>query len=63
MERVDVALGDRPSGGHEGLGGHLAPEHPLALLLGLGASEDVDLDGLEIEELDELVEGFAHRAM
>jgi len=34
---------------------------PLALLVGLLAPEDVDLDGLEIEEADEEVERFVTR--
>ena len=38
------------------------PKHPLALLVGAHAPEDVDLDGLEVEQLDEEVEGVAHRS-
>src|SRR5690242_2917576 len=41
---------DGPPGGHEGLARDLPPEHALALLVGAHATEDVDLDGLEIEE-------------
>ena len=47
-------------GGHEGLGGHLAAEDPLAVLVGAQAAEDVDLDGLEVEQVDQEVEVFAH---
>jgi putative flippase GtrA len=48
---------DGPGGGHEGLAGDLAPEHPLALHVGAVAPEDVDLDGLEVEEPDQVVDG------
>jgi hypothetical protein len=46
--------------GHEGLGRHLPTEDALAALVGAHPSEDVDLDGLDVEELDEEVEGVAH---
>ena len=48
---------DGAGGGDEGLAGHLAAEHPLALLVGADAPEDVDLDGLEVEQRDEVVDG------
>ena len=63
MQRVDPAVLDGAAGGHQGLGGHLAPEDPLALLVGLDAPEDVHLDGLEVEQVDQEVEGLAHPAM
>ncbi len=46
---------------HQRLGRDLTSEHPLAVLVGAHASEDVDLDGLEVEELHEKFERFAHR--
>ena len=57
---MDAPALDGPAGGHEGLRGDLAAEHPLAVLVGTDASEDVHLDGLEIEELHQEVERFAH---
>ena len=47
----------------EGLGGHLAPEDPLALFVGLNAPEDVHLNRLEVEQVDEELEGCAHGPM
>jgi hypothetical protein len=43
--------------------GDLAAEDALALFVGLNASEDVDLYGFEVEELDEKVEGFGHHTI
>ena len=63
MKRVDLARADRPPGRHERLGRHLATEDPLNLLDRLDPPEEVDLDRLEIEQVDQLVEGFAHRDM
>jgi putative flippase GtrA len=64
MERVHLAaLFDRASGGHQGLSRHLPTEDALALLVGALASEDVDLDGFEVEETDERVEGVGHLLM
>ena len=60
MEGVGPTHLDGPSGRHQGLGRHLAAEHPLPLLVGADAAEDVDLDGLEIEQVDQEVKGFAH---
>ena len=51
---------DRAGGGDQRLAGDLAAEHPLAVLVGRAAAEEVDLDGFEIEQLDEVVEG-GHR--
>ena len=53
VQRVGPADLDGAAGGHEGLGGHLAAEDALALLVGVGPAEDVDLDGLEVEEVDQ----------
>ena len=47
---------DRAGGGDEGLAGHLPAEHALAVLVGRDATEDVDLDGLEVEQGHEVVE-------
>ncbi len=59
MERVDrPARLHRAGGGHEGLARHLPAEDALALLVGRDASEEVDLDGLEVEELHERVDGL-----
>src|SRR3954449_6007785 len=52
--------GDRAAGGHQRLPRHLAAEHPLALLVGTAAPEDVHLDGFEVEDLDELVQCGGH---
>ena len=58
MQRVHGAgLVDRAGGGDERLAGDLATEHSLALLVGGVAAEDVDLDRVEVEEIDEVVEG------
>ncbi len=61
VEGMDPADFDRAAGGHQGLGGDLAAEHPLPVLVGADASEDVDFDGLEIEQVDEEIECVAHR--
>src|SRR4029450_11749809 len=42
---------DGPSGGHQGLAGHLAAEDPLEILVRAAAPEDVLLDLLEVEDL------------
>ena len=58
VQRVDQAarLVDRAGRGDQRLPGHLAAEHPLAVLVGRAAAEDVDLDGLEVEQRHEIVE-------
>ena len=62
VQRVHPAVLDGAPGRHEGLPGHLAAEDALALLVGLGAAEDVDLDGLEVEQVDEELQRRAHGA-
>ena len=63
MQRVDVAVVvDRAGRGHERLAGHLAAEDALAVLVGRHAPEDVDLDRLEVEQLDEVVDGVLGHA-
>jgi hypothetical protein len=60
---MDAAVVDGAAGGHEGLSGDLAAEDALALLVGLGPAEDVDLNGLEVEQVDEKLQGRAHSPM
>jgi hypothetical protein len=48
----------------ECLAGDLATEDPLSLLVGVHPTEDVDLDGFEVEEIDERVDvvlGHLHK--
>jgi hypothetical protein len=52
-----------PPGGDERLAGHLAAEDPLQVLVRAAASEDVDLDPLQIEELDEHALRGHHRTL
>src|SRR5438552_3957728 len=54
-----VALHRAPRG-HQGLARHLAPVHALALLVGAHPAEDVHLDGLEVQDRDEVVQRRAH---
>ena len=63
MERVHAAVLDGAARRHQRLAGHLPAEDALALLVGLGAAEDVDLDRFEVEEIDEELQGRAHRPM
>jgi putative flippase GtrA len=60
---MDTPVAHRATGGHQGLAGYLAAEHPLSRLVGLEPAEDVDLDGLEVEQTDQEVEGLAHLVM
>ncbi len=65
MQGVDVQLRFHgASGGHQRLAGNLAPVDPLAVDVGAVASEDVDLDRLEVEQIDEAVHGaLIHRSI
>jgi hypothetical protein len=55
VQRVDLrTVADGAGGRHERLPCDLAPEDPLAVLVGTEPPEDVDLDGLDVEELDHL---------
>ena len=54
---------DRAPGRHERLPRHLAAEHALTLLVGLDAPEDVDLNGFEVKQIDEELQGRAHPPM
>jgi hypothetical protein len=58
VQRVDEAppFVDGASGGDERLAGHLAAEDALAVLVRRAATEDVDLDRLEIEQRHQVVE-------
>ena len=61
MQRVwSPPLLHGPARGHQRLGRDLTAEHALAVLIGTHPPEDVDLDGLEVEEVDQKIEGFAH---
>ena len=53
---MDTAALHGASRRHQRLSGDLSAEHPLTVLVGTHASEDVHLDRLEIEELDQKVE-------
>ena len=54
---------DGPASGHECLCGNLAAKDALALLVGLDAPEDVDLNGFEVKQVDEELQGRAHPPM
>ena len=58
MERMDesIALVDRAGRSHQRLAGHLSTEHPLSILVGRVAAEDVHLDRFEVEQPDEVVQ-------
>ena len=61
VQRVHaLVVVDGAAGGHQGLSGDLPAEHPLAVLVGAQPSEDVDLDGLEVEQLHQGVERSPH---
>ncbi len=63
VQRVHLAVFDGAPGGHERLAGHLAAEDALAVLVGLDATEDIDLDRLEVQQVDEEVQVRAHAPM
>ncbi len=59
MQRVHLQfVRHRPGRRHQGLARHLAAEHPLAVLVGAEPPEDVDLDGLEVEQVDQGIDGL-----
>ena len=60
VQRVRSPAFDRSPGGHQRLCRHLAAEHALTVLIGAHTPKDVDLDGLEIEKVDQKIEGFTH---
>lgn len=55
-----IAVVDGARCSHQCLTRHLSTEHALTLLLRRTAAEDVHLDGFEVEERDEVGEGFGH---
>jgi hypothetical protein len=57
MQRVHAAIAevDSACSRDEGLTGDLATEHTLTVFIGASATEDVDLDGLDVEQGDEVV--------
>src|ERR1035438_1279970 len=63
MQRMDPSVLHGAARGDKGLGGHLATEDPLALLVRLNAPEDVHLNRLEVEQVDEELERCTHRTM
>ena len=60
---MDPAVLDGAPGRHERLRGDLAAEDALALLVRLHTPEDVDLNGLEVKQIDEELQGRAHPPM
>ena len=60
VQGVDATRVHGPAGGDERLRRHLAAEDALAGLVEVLAAEDVHLDGLEIEQFDELPERLGH---
>ena len=63
VQRMHPSVLHRAPGGHQRLPGHLAAEDALALLVGLDAPEDVDLNGFEVKQVDEELQGRAHAPM
>ncbi len=51
---------DCPGCGDQGLGQHLAAEDPLQLGVRLAGPEESDFDLLEVEQIDQLVNGLGH---
>ena len=62
VQRMHPPVLDGAARRHERLCGHLAAEDALAFLVGLDAPEDVHLNGLEVKQVDEELQGRAHRA-
>jgi hypothetical protein len=58
MQRMDVPTGlvHSATGGDKRLAGNLAAEDALPVLVGGAPPEDVDLQGLQVEQGDEIVE-------
>ena len=63
VQRVHPPVLHGSPGRHQRLAGDLTAEDALALLVELGAPEDVDLNGLEVEQVDQEVKGRAHGPM
>jgi hypothetical protein len=60
MKRMDLPVFDGASRRDQRLARHLAAEDTLPLLVGLCPPEDVDLYRLEVQQVDEELEGRAH---
>ncbi len=54
VKRVADPIVDRSRGGHQRLAQHLTAEDPLGPILGTDPAEDIDFNGLEIEERQQL---------
>ncbi len=63
MQRMHPSVLDGSPRRHQRLAGDLTAEDALALLVELGAPKDVDLNGLEVEQVDQEVKGRAHGPM
>jgi hypothetical protein len=68
MERVHRtwrarAVGHGPAGGDQGLGGYLTAEHPQPVLGRAETPIQIDLQGLEVEQVEKVVEGGSHLSM
>ncbi len=57
------AVGHGAPGRHQGLGGHLASEHPQAVLGRAEAAEQVDFQRFQVQPLEQLVQGGGHPSM
>jgi hypothetical protein len=60
VQRVGAPALDRAARRHQGLCGNLAPEGALALLFGIGASKDVVVNRLNIQQTNEEFQGIGH---
>ena len=60
---MDPAVLDRAPRRHERLRGDLAAEDALSFLVGLDAPKDVHLNGFEVKQIDEELQGRAHAPM
>jgi hypothetical protein len=60
VQRVHHSVLDRAARGHKRLSRDLATEHPLPVLVRAQATEQVDLELFEMQQLDELVQRTSH---
>ena len=61
MTGVQAALdADRVRGGHQGLGQHLAAEHPLQGGVGLTGPEQPDLDLFQFQQIEQIGHRLRH---
>ncbi len=63
VQGVHPSVFDGSPSRHQRLAGDLTAEDALAFLVELGTPEDIDLNGLEVEQIDQEVEGLAHWPM